>query len=384
MNPYAAATAEQQDFHVVVPTQNKTGSRFILYVGDVISPDAKQRDPRFTPGGIVKPCATLTHVHGFIPRCIITELREHHQTLASVNVHPRDRQHWLATYQVPDGLDPLTGAVRYKTIGLRSDGTHDGMLRRPCYPVDDIANLTGKGDGIVEVPVRNQKERAAAQLFLFPESTSGNFLPPPTLAELKKHFETRRAFVTNDFERTVLAAAFQAVQAFEAYARMETDAARNNYAKAKTAGKPTAIGTKTRMLFAALNLAAPDATAQMQESNLSDLTEAVKALANLAVADRAAKIPQVTQAIETAVETGAVTPDVAAALVEDMPSDDAPDVSTAWTVEEGATNGLAERVRLADGREGQVTAKLPFGKITVLLDNDLTEITVPRKEVETI
>jgi len=122
----------------------------------------------------------------------------------------------------------------------------------------------------------------------------------------------------------------------------------------------------------------------MQESNLSDLTEAVKALANLAVADRAAKIPQVTQAIETAVETGAVTPDVAAALVEDMPSDDAPDVSTAWTVEEGATNGLAERVRLADGREGQVTAKLPFGKITVLLDNDLTEITVPRKEVETI
>lgn len=351
---------EPVEFEVIEPVKTKTGSRFIFYAGDVISPLNKLNDPRFKNGGIVVTNLTLSHVFGFIERCRIVEMRQAMQSVAIANVHPDKREDYVPTYQIPVGRDPQTGERILQTIGLKANGEHDGLLRRAVYPADDITSLTAQNIGIVEMPVTNQREKLMAENFLFPEGVPSEF--PDTIEKLKRYFEGRFKAAPDSFCANVAVAAIQSCEQIATTGLKVTLQAASDFDAAKTKAWAWTIPAEAAAYYDMLGKASPAEATRAKDDKFDKLVEMS--------AQQATLFQQIVSAGVQATANQSPT----APVTVPPPTNQNEKQIEKGEAENGEINthfAIGEKV-LAQDREGEVTGK-PGGRITVKFDSGETK-----------
>lgn len=321
--------AQEVDYQVVIPTTQKEGSRYVFYAGNVIAASDAARDPKFANGGgIVKPSvSTLRYCGGFIPRCVITEMRQEMQAVPVSNVHPEKRETWVSTFQAPRRTPD--GRVEMTTIGLNSQGEWDGLLRKPIYPVDDLPYMLAEAEGIVEMPCRTQAERARAQNFLFPKF-DGNF--PPTIQALKQYFVSRLKIASDEFEVAVANAAIASCDQIIVKGREEIRKATAEHSRAEKKGWAWSTPGVALCYFEMLGVPSPERAEVASEDKLDQLTTNIDRLVGV-MADRE-------------IRNGYVQPMATEPLPAPAPAEPAVKLS------------VGDRVRLDDGTEGEVTKNM--------------------------
>lgn len=263
-------------FSIEVPKKAQQGQFFVFFAADQIDGQVKANNPQWQPGGLLRAkMKTLGHRGGFIRKCEITELRPQMLSESISNVHPGERKHLIPTYTIVEG-DTAT------VIGKTKDGGHDGLLRTQFFPADEADTWTGKGDGLVKMPVANADEAIAAQYFLFPEwdeVMSGRVILSRRVADLAEHFQQRLRDAQNDFERNVAQAAIKSCEDYTNWGRRITTAANAMYQQMKTKGWAWAMGTDAEAAFDQLGLARQDNLVQTQGDQMAAMAKAITMMA---------------------------------------------------------------------------------------------------------
>jgi len=355
------------------PRVNLEGARYVFTVADLISPAVKATNPEWRVlGGVLRPeSLCLQYRTGYIPRCEITELRQIYQQARRAMVHPEKREALTTHYEMA-GVNPFTGEFEQKTVGLvknrEGETVHDGLLRKPFFPQQEIGTVAGQLDGVVEMPVTNNREKNLVQYFLFPNwddiKQTGNF--PPSLAALRAHFLKLQNALSKDnphyslFLRATIAA-IRSCDEFAAWGANMVHEANDEYDKAKTNGWAVSYGSDARAVASQLGMQLRDTAAQAQENTLADVKDTLKTLAEIQINQFKTQIPKQ----ETA-------PPVAAIDASDEGENEA----------SGAVWAVGRRV-LTDGRQAEIVAVNPGGNLKVKFEDGET-VGVNRKNCELI
>lgn len=281
------ATAQEFDYKVVTQAVNKEGSRFVFFAGNTISPQTISRNNAVRRGGTFRHIQTLSHVGGYIPRCEITELRQYMHSEPISCVAPGERKHWIPSYQIPKGINEVTGLPEMQVIGVTPTGEHDGLLRQPVYPVDDVAYVAYQSDGVVEMPCRNVRERNEAQNFLFPQGQPAQF---PTMEKLKQYFEERKNEANgNEFFELVADAAIKSCEDFISTAETTMRDTKELHTSYRTKGQPWAIPHDAQAVYATMGAATPDEIAKANDSKFDKMADAMTKVAEVTAGNATAR-----------------------------------------------------------------------------------------------
>jgi hypothetical protein len=224
-------TAPAQDYGFQLPVEEQSPTAYVFFAADLIAPDVKAKVPAWAGGGALRPDSKcLAWNTGFIPRCTVTEMRQVMESVAASNVNPPERKHKIRTFKIVEGGEARQVGVR---TGPTGETVHDGLLRSPFYPQEELPELTAKIDGLVQVPVRNRSEQAAANKFLCPDGTRGL---PRNIAQLKQYFEGRAAAAASEFEANVAAAAISSCVHFESWGMQQINEANAEYDRPNSPG----------------------------------------------------------------------------------------------------------------------------------------------------
>ncbi|HEY0050632.1 MAG TPA: hypothetical protein VGB68_15170 [Pyrinomonadaceae bacterium] len=200
LGEYAGIPREMQnapDTAIIQPDNaDRKKSRFVVNVGDSITPFEKYADSTRAFGGVVlEKYLTLRHTGGMLYRCQITELKQFMKDENPMMLAPDDRKTASTGYVVKNGQ--FNGAT-----GMWEDKTVSGSVYLPFYPGDEIVDMTRakqslETGGTVEVTAlagKTAKERDAFQQFYFPNWNrlqAGLDQFPRTLRELRARIEER-------------------------------------------------------------------------------------------------------------------------------------------------------------------------------------------------
>lgn len=280
------------DYTVTVPQPALGGARYIFTVGDLIPLGVKAANPAWAQGGFLRPSSlTLMYKTGFIQRFEITELRSFMASQSAGTVHPERRQDAIRTYQTA-GTN-AAGEYEEKTLGIRPDGTHDGLLRKQFYPSQEVGSIAHQQDGLVEMPVTNSYEAFMAQTFLFPnwhQVKTGLATMPRMIEQIKQYFHKRLALVQDphtgqltDFPnaellRKVTLTAIRSCDLYISWGTAAVKAANDAFEAAKLKGVSWSYPEQAEMLFDQLNLQRKDNLVQEQANKLDKLADAMTTL----------------------------------------------------------------------------------------------------------
>lgn len=275
MDMQATQTQFAEDYRIEVPVQDKSGSYYVFFAGDLVAPALRSSIPHLAPGGVVNDALTLRHANGFIRQCLITPLREYMWTENRRNVMPEKQDQMVRTYKIiQDGKEV--------TVGLNQNGNWDGLLRRMFYPSADIGRVTSQADGIVRMPVNSSTEARRAQYFLFPEwddYLTGVKALPRKISTLKAYFQERLALATDDFERGVASAAIQSCDQFISKGSLAIAKANAELKRAQVKGEPYYYPGDVELYFEQLGIQRSDLLVQDQGSKFDMMAEAITKLA---------------------------------------------------------------------------------------------------------
>lgn len=275
MQTAAQQTQFAEDYRIEIPAQDKSGSYYVFFAGDMIAPALRASVPHLAPGGVVNDALTLRHCHGFVRQCLITPLREYMWTENRRNIPPEKQDQMVRTYKViQDGKEV--------TIGINRNGNWDGLLRRMFYPSADIGRITGQADGLVRMPVNSGTEARRAQQFLFPdwdEYLEGTKALPRKIPALKAYFQERLAMAVDDFERAVASAAILSCDQFISKGSLTIARANAELKKAQVKGSPYYYPGDVELYFEQLGIQRSDLIVQEQGSKFDLMAEAITKLA---------------------------------------------------------------------------------------------------------
>lgn len=274
-------TLENTEFRTSVPKREKSGERFVFYAGDIITRSSKTKNPAWRQGGIVLNFATLKHNGGYIPRCKITPLQDHFNGEPSGFIDENKKDAYVKTYTVVEnGEAREVGRVEVAPGDFR----HDGLLRKPIYPADEIGRITGANNGVVEMPVSNRSEMRAINTFLMTGLSSF----PKAIIELWNHFEARRAAATSDLEERCATAAIMSCEQYSITQGEVLQAQIKNFNSAKTKGQPYTFGERAELLFEQFQEQRPDRVQQAQAGQMDRLTDTVSKFVEVSIANQSA------------------------------------------------------------------------------------------------
>lgn len=289
---------------------------YVFYPGDLLSQQTKDRNPGWIDGGIVESeFVTLKYCQGYIRRCEITELRVQMEGENKSFINPTERKHMQKTYTIVDesGNKKRIGMkTRRNFETLEVEEVHDGILRTPLYPADDVAILIGKTKGFVQMPCRSAQERAVAQEFLFPNGT--HVVAPRSIAKLKEYFQSKFAQAQNSFEQAVAQAAIRSCDSFRSEGERVCNEANSEMQKARAKGHPFVYGDNAVAYFEQLGLPRQDNLDRQQQGNNDRLESALAQMAELTT-----KLISNREAPPAAEPPVAKTPAVTAPVVEGLP-----------------------------------------------------------------
>lgn len=264
--------AVQRGYSIEVPKKDQSGEFFVFFAGNQISGDVKAHNPDWSAGGILRPkVITLRYRHGYIRKCEITGLRQQMISEAATNILPNERRHLAPTYVINDGDGP-------QVIGKMKDGSHDGLLRTPFYPSDEIDRLTSRVDGVVRMPCANAEEAIAAQIFLFPNwkhIVAGDATLPTRIDDLMVYFKGRLTAANTDQERAVARAAIKSCEDYKTWGQRVTTTANAMLRSMNVKGHGWTYGSDAELAFEQLNLQRQDTLVQDQGNKLDGLVDAM-------------------------------------------------------------------------------------------------------------
>lgn len=351
--------------------------RFVFYVGDQISPLNKTKNPSYVRGGVIRPHNTLKHCTGFIRQCEITPLKQYMWSETAQFIHPEQRAHMIASYNIVEG-DVTT------TVG------NDGLLRTAFYPEDELPLITGQNDGIVEMPIQ-PGNRWRIQRFLFPNwdaIEAGQAILPQTIAAMKAHFTERLAAASDPQEFAAATAALASCDSYIAWGQEVLGRQSAQLDEAKAKGWAWTYAPEAEMLFAQLGMVRKDNLAQEQTTKFDTLAEATanlaKAMEQMVAAQQVGRtqdsfkpevIEQVKQVVEPIQEVVAqVQPVQEPAPVEEIAEESADveiKVGDAVTYEEEVVKVVGKpfgklKIEYSDGKQKTVEKS----SVTVITDAD--------------
>lgn len=270
---------ELSDTSIEIPQPVRTGNKHIFSVAQLLTNRDRQNEGWSRGGQIIDGALTLGHQNGYLAPCEITELQQAMPSEGATNFHPAERKHMTKGYNKVS-RDAKTGVVTKQTVGFDKEGKHDGLLRTPFYPSDEVQTITAKNDGTIEMPVANAQERQMAQLFLFPNwerIKQGLDQLPGTIAELQAHFQKRlvEAQATGDmFFVNVAEAAIRSCLNYRGYGETHIGDQKAIYDQAKVQGWAWSFGTRARLLSAQLGIQLGDDLVQQNADKMDRLVEA--------------------------------------------------------------------------------------------------------------
>lgn len=260
---------------------------YIFTVADRIAPLVKSHNPDWADGGIIRPNMTLQYCGGYVRRCEITVLKQKMESEAKSNFHPMERKHVTASYTITEADPDNPGQVRNRLIGYNPDTeTHDGLLRVPYYPGDDIAQLTQVKDGTVVMPISNARQRDQAQKWLHPDWPNTKI--PKTIAQLQAHYEERRDAARElpvdsgrEFFMKVSQAAIKSCTDYEASTLAFINDLMSVYKQAETKGWAWTFGPEADMAFTQLSIPRPDNLTRENQDRVTKLEEQIGRLVDV-------------------------------------------------------------------------------------------------------
>jgi hypothetical protein len=362
------------DFEIELLEKNKSGIRFVIFVGDLIEQAIKDSNPAWELGGVLRSgFLTLAHCGGYIPRCEITSLYQNMHGVYAGYVEPHERKH-------------LTRAYYAKENGQKKLIGNDGLLRTPFYPADDVALLAHQTDGVVEVALSSDHEKKLAQEFLFPNWTRikhGIDEMPETIAQLRAYFVKRLSVAVAPYEKAAAQAAIKSCDNYMTWGNKHISQETAKYNTAKTKGYDWTFGSDAQMLFKQLNVQRPDNLIQEQANQLNTLTDvlAEQAKANLESAKMQQKFMewQMNQAMQVAPPAAPPeqqSPAPETAKQGEQTAETETGQSAAGT--ETPANFQVGQIVTVAGRIGKVVKPNHFGKLKV--DFDGTEEIVEKAD----
>ncbi|HEY8560508.1 MAG TPA: hypothetical protein VIL74_09035 [Pyrinomonadaceae bacterium] len=387
------------DTSVRVPQRNLEGARYVFTVADLISDEVKSSNPAwFTLGGVLRPgAACLKWNQGYIPRCEITELKQYADSTAASNVHPEKREGAVRHYEIAT-VNPATGQFEERTIGVDKNGVPDGLLRKFFYPANDVATIAGKIDGVVEMPVTNNREKNLAQRFLFPNweaiRQTGNL--PPTVRALKEYFLKLKGNLNQADPHFrlflgVVNAALKSCDDFAAWGARRVNEANAMYNTAKTKGWTWSYGDEAIKLFVQLGLPRQDIVAQEQAAQFDKLAESqtrtaenLERLIQLQTMQAQANVPA-----PVAQQTAPPVPKEVVEVVTDERGENSraetetPSETETETETETPSGFAVERRVLVNGREAEILELKPGGNLKVqYVDGEKETVGVKRSNCQ--
>jgi hypothetical protein len=256
---------------------------------DTIPDDVKASNPLWESGGTIRSgIRTLGYRGGYLRRCEITQMREAMWSENAANILPTERSKLTSTYVETVG-------AHQRVIGVTKNGNHDGLLRSRVYPSNEIATLTGKIDGIVQMPITTVEQAVEAQYF---SSPTGKRLLPAQLKSLEKraqllaHFMERKQKAISPFQRAVAEAAIKSVTDFKVWGTAAVKKANATLNLAKTKGWDWSYGTDAEMAFEQLELQRSDTMVQEQASKIDRLADAMTTFVEASVKQPQAVLQQ--------------------------------------------------------------------------------------------
>lgn len=282
-------TAAIADHNIKVNTREQGGDLFIFFPADTIPDDVKASNPLWESGGTIRSgIRTLGYRGGYLRRCEITQMREAMWSENAANILPTERSKLTSTYVETVG-------AHQRVIGVTKKGNHDGLLRSRVYPSNEIATLTGKIDGIVQMPITTVEQAVEAQYFLFPnweKIVTGATEIPRKTSQLLAHFMERKQKAISPFQRAVAEAAIKSVTDFKVWGTAAVKKANATLNLAKTKGWDWSYGTDAEMAFEQLELQRSDTMVQEQASKIDRLADAMTTFVEASVKQPQAVLQQ--------------------------------------------------------------------------------------------
>jgi hypothetical protein len=270
-----------QDYSVATDIAQKSPMAFIFFPGDLIATEVKGANPDWSRGGKLEPDSRcLQYNNGYIPQCEITMMRVQYQSVSALMVDPAERKYMTQGYTTSDG----------RRVG------GDGLLRVPIFPEAELGRLTGQGNGLVEMPIKNAAEQYNAQRFLFPNwdrIVLGLEQLPRSIGQLKTHLQSRRTVTSSQFEADVAEAAVRACVQFEAWGMQEINRANAALREAEAKGWAIGYGGQAIACFEQLGVPRQDNVTRDQGQKLDQLGDVLAQLARLQLQQQSQQQPPV-------------------------------------------------------------------------------------------
>lgn len=243
--------------------------RAVFFAGDTL-PGALKRIPTYRLGGRLVEQQTVPG--GILTRCAITRLEKTYLAVHKNLVEAKERKNYIQSYTKTNVWNPATRA--FETVEIGGDGASADLIFKELFPSQQIGQLTGKQNGVVEIPiVRNLDDIKTAQMFYFPdwfEYLTGQLKMPATLPALTDHLRKRIQATTGTDMRQIGEAMLESCRQYREWAIQYTAFQSKQIKDAeKTPGVYQGYSEVAERLFAEVGIARADNMTENFSANMA-------------------------------------------------------------------------------------------------------------------